>query len=83
MDGMGWMEMDMDCGTVGWANNQLRLAIRLLKGQVCNQSYTRAISDAISIRFWLNAYGFWWQSRVVGVWIGKIRSRAEKRFDRA
>lgn len=59
-----------------WANAQLRFAIRLLKGQICSQSFERAINDAISIKKRLHDAGYWWQANRIDNWIHRAQQNS-------
>jgi hypothetical protein len=61
-----------------WANNQLKFGIRLLKGDICNQDFNRAISDVISIRTGLKVAGFWWQAKRLTNHINLAKKRSSE-----
>jgi hypothetical protein len=61
--------------SVEWANSQLRFGIKLLKGLVCSQSFDRAVSDAVSLRWTLANHGFWWQAKRLDNWLNLARKR--------
>lgn len=56
-----------------WANDKLRFCIKLLKGQICNQTFERSLSDAITIQRELMHCGFVWQAERVQNWINLAR----------
>lgn len=64
-------------GSVSWANGKLRFGIKLLKGLVCSQSFDRALSDTVSIRWNLANAGFWWQAERLDNWIHAAKKKGD------
>lgn len=58
-----------------WANERLHFGIKLLKGQICLQSFKRALSDAITIQAELSKAGFPWQADRLQNWINLARKK--------
>ena len=52
-------------GSKEWANDQLRFAIRVLKGEIVGSSDKGRIQIAILIQDRLSQAGFWWQHRIL------------------
>jgi len=71
-------------GTKEWANNQLRYAIRVLKGRAFRSTPEGRIEVALFIKRRLERYGFWWQAKEVDGWVHRyqkernVESNAEK-----
>ncbi len=67
----------IDSDLKDWANNQLRFGIKLLQGKVCIQTFDRAVSDAVSIRWALANAGFWWQAKRLDNWIHLAKKKGD------
>ena len=62
-------------GSVQWANEQLRFAIKVLKGECGGHSWKRNIVLALYLRDRLWAYGYRWQAERIDNWIHRLQPR--------
>jgi hypothetical protein len=62
-------------GSVRWANDQLRFAIRVLRGQCGGKRWERNLVTALYLRDRLWAFGYTWQADRVDNWIHRLQPR--------
>jgi len=64
-------------GSVPWANEQLRFAVRVLKGQCggSKERWTGNLQVALMVRDRLWACGFWWQADRVDNWVHRLQPK--------
>jgi len=60
-------------GSMGWANEQLRFAIRVLKGECGGSRWKGNLQLALIIEDRLLFYGFFWQASRVENWIHRLQ----------
>ena len=62
-------------GSMEWANEQLRFAIKVLRGRSCGHNWAANLQLALLVRDRLWANGFPWQADRVDNWIHRLQPR--------
>jgi len=73
-------------GSKDWANETLSYAIQVLKGRKIVSRLKGRIFLALYLRDMLLDYGFWWQAKVLEIWIRRAQKGefiASERSERA
>ena len=62
-------------GSVQWANEQLRFAIKVLLGRSCGHNWKGNLAVALMVRDRLYAFRFLWQAERVDNWTHRLQPR--------
>ena len=62
-------------GSVQWANEQLRFAIKVLQGKSCGRNWKGNLQVALMVRDRLYAARFLWQAERIDNWIHRLQPR--------